>query len=160
MFFLLREENYFLYNLGDKYKSTKFLKKIDNVVERKLIGSYILSDEEKRRLAYIIEKEKPKGYLPYKKLINKLKEDIKKTEDAIDNLPKVNDNDEVNIFSGHSRNKKDNNIYDYSTNITNNSGRKRANSLVNFNKFTFRINSSASTKVNMSKRFSLLNMIL
>ena len=150
-------ENYFLYNLGDKYKSTKFLKKIDNVVERKLIGSYILSDEEKRRLAYIIEKEKPKGYLPYEKLINKLKGDIKKTEDAIDNLPKVNDNDEVNIFSGHSRNKKDNNIYDYSTNITNNSGRKRANSLVNFNKFTFRINSSASTKVNMSKRFSLLN---
>ena len=150
-------ENYFLYNLGDKYKSKKFLKKIDNVVERKLIGSYILSDEEKRRLAYIIEKEKPKGYLPYKKLINKLKEDIKKTEDTIDNLPKVNDNDEVNIFSGHSRNKKDNNIYDYSTNITNNSGRKRANSLVNFNKFTFRINTSASTKVNMSKRFSLLN---
>jgi len=46
-------EKYFLYNLEDKKKSNMFLNKVDNIVRRKETGSYILSDDEIRKLEYL-----------------------------------------------------------------------------------------------------------
>ena len=147
-------ENYFLYNYGNRYKSTKFLKRIDNITERKLQGNYILSAEEEDHLEYLIQKEKEKGLIPFNKLIPQLKKDILKTQDTINDMPKVFINYGQNIISSHSRNKNEN-TQDYSTNITNNSNKRRANSFISFNKLSFRINSGISTKV-AKKRFSLI----
>ena len=83
-------EYYFLYNLGDKYKSSKFLNKVEDLVDRKLTGNFILTDEEAKRLEFLQKNEKPKGFIPYEQLIPKLKNDIMKTQLTIDNLPKVN----------------------------------------------------------------------
>ena len=148
-------ENYFLYNLGDRYKSTRFLKKIDNIIERKLRGNDILKAEDEEHLQYLIKKEKEKGFIPYNKLIPQLKKDINKTQDTINNIP-IKFFDYGNyIISSHSRNRNEY-TQDYSTNITNNSNRRRANSFISFNKFSFGINSRLSTNV-ASKRFSLIN---
>ena len=152
-------EYYFLYNLGDKYKSSKFLNKVEDLVDRKLTGNFILSDEEAKRLEFLQKNEKPKGFIPYEQLIPKLKNDIMKTQLTIDNLPKVNIE---TIETAKSRNiHKENNINDYSTNITSSHrGRiklKKSLSLANYNKFSNRVNSSISTKEYSSKRFSLLN---
>ena len=148
-------ENYFLYNLGNRYKSTKFLKRIDNITERKLQGNYILSAEEEDHLEYLIQKEKEKNLIPFDKLIPQLQKDILKTQHTINDMPKVFLNYGNNIISAHTRNRNEN-TQDYSTNITNNSNKRRANSFISFNKFSFRINSSISTKVG-SKKFSLIN---
>ena len=152
-------EYYFLYNLGDKYKSSKFLNKVEDLVDRKLTGNFILTDEEAKRLEFLQKNEKPKGFIPYEQLIPKLKNDIMKTQLTIDNLPKVNIE---TIETAKSRNiQKENNINDYSTNITSSHrGRiklKKSLSLANYNKFSNRVNSSISTKEYSSKRFSLLN---
>ena len=79
-------EKFFLYNLGDKKKSGLFLNKVDNIVRRKETGNYILSDEEMRKLEFLQKKEKPKGYIPPKTLIPKLKNEIKQTKFACENL--------------------------------------------------------------------------
>ena len=174
-------ENYFLYNLGEKYKSSIYLEKLDEIVNRKLTGNYALSDEEIRRLEFLKENEKPKGYIPLDQLIPKLQNDIIKTQNTIDNLEKENnnkdnskDNNNENIInnnfdintkednnsSAKTRNKQNNKYFDYSTNMTLSSRKikiKKSLSLINYNKYTSRINSSASTKANKSKRFSFLN---
>ena len=159
-------ENYFLYNLGEKYKSTTYLKKVDEIVERKLAGNYVLSDQEERRLEYLRQHEKPKGYIPLNVLIPQLKNDIIKTQKTLDYLEKndisfKNDNNnEIKNTEKTSNKQNNNNIYNYSTNITNSSKNiriKRSLSLINYNKFSSRINSSASTKEQNSQRFSLLN---
>ena len=174
-------ENYFLYNLGEKYKSSIYLEKLDEIVNRKLTGNYALSDEEIRRLEFLKENEKPKGYIPLDQLIPKLQNDIIKTQNTIDNLEKENnnkdnskDNNNENIInnnfdintkednnsSAKTRNKQNNKYFDYSTNISLSSRKikiKKSLSLINYNKYTSRINSSASTKANKSKRFSFLN---
>ena len=170
-------ENYFLYNLGNKYKSSIFLNKVDDIVERKLRGNYVLSDEEMRRLEFLKENEKPKGYIPLEELIPKLKDDIAKTQNTIDNLENKNNVNEVNKNDNNNNkdeinnrnsertrniqnNNNNNNIYNYSTNMTNSSRKiklKKSLSLVNYNKFSSRINSGASTKEQNSQRFSVLN---
>ena len=174
-------EYYFLYNLGDKNKSSIFLQKMENIVNRKITNSYILSDAERRRLEYLKQNEKPKGYIPLNILIPKLKSDINKTQASIDNLEQENkdnsksNNNNDNIInynydsninikrnapnSEKTRNKKKY-VYDYSTNITNSNSKikiKKSLSLMNHNKYTSRINSSSSTKEYDSKRFSFLN---
>ena len=167
-------EYYFLYNLGDKYKSSIFLDKVDDIMERKLRGNYVLSDEEKRRLEFLKENEKPKGYIPLDVLIPKLKQDIIKTQSTVDNLENKNNakdiykndnnNNEINNQSSErTRNiqNNNNNIYNYSTNMTNSSRKikiKKSLSLVNYNKYSSRINSSVSTKEQNSQRFSVLNL--
>ena len=145
--------------MGDKYKSSKFLNKVEDLVDRKLTGNFILTDEEAKRLEFLQKNEKPKGFIPYEQLIPKLKNDIMKTQLTIDNLPKVNIE---TIETAKSRNiHKENNINDYSNNITSSHrGRiklKKSLSLANYNKFSNRVNSSISTKEYSSKRFSLLN---
>ena len=155
-------EYYFLYNLGDRKKSSIYLNKADEIATRKLTGNYILSDEETRHLELLRKNENPKGFVPLDILIPKLKQDIINTKSTIDNLSIKNyyeDNPTIK-----SRNKIDNkenkdNIYVYSTNITKSSKKilKKSLSLANYNIYSSRINSSASTKEYKSKRFSLLS---
>ena len=151
-------EHYFLYNYGDRKKSTIFLRKADEIISRKLTGNYVLSDEETRYLEFLKKKENPKGYTPLNILIPKLKKDIIKTQKSIDNLAINNNIENQRVKSRNNKDNKDN-IFVHSTNMTNSSKNKinKSLSLVNYNKYSSRINSSISTKENQSKRFSLLN---
>ncbi len=168
--------NYFLYNFGNKYKSSIYLNKIDEIVVRKLTGNATLSDKEERRLEFLKKTEKPKGYIPPRQLISQLKKDIIDTQNAIKNINNLNaflkEEKEVsnyepkNYESKNTDNKSRNysslrNIYDYSTNLTNSSNNKikikKNFSLINYNKFPIRLNSSSSTKNYQTKRFSSLN---
>ena len=97
-------EHYFLYNLGDKKKSNIFLRKVDEIVKRKLAGNYNLSDDEIKRLEHLKKKEKPKGYIVPSILIPKLKNDINQTKFTYENLE---DFDKFFEEMG----KKDKNIY-------------------------------------------------
>ena len=157
-------EYYFLYNLGDKKKSSIYLNKADEITTRKLTGNYRLSDEETRHLEFLQKNEKPKGFVPLNILIPKLKQDIINTQNTIDNIAKDNYEENQNIKSRNKIDNKENkenkdNIYVYSTNMTNSSKKvlKKSLSLANYNIYSSRINSSVSTKENKSKGFSLLN---
>lgn len=79
-------EHYFLYNLGDKKKSNIYLRKVDEIVKRKLTGNAKLSNEEIKRLEHLIKIEKPKGYIVPSILIPKLQSDINQTKFTYDNL--------------------------------------------------------------------------
>ena len=79
-------EHYFLYNLGDKKKSNIFLRKVDEIVKRKLAGNYNLSNDEIKRLEHLKKIEKPKGYIVPSILIPKLKNDINQTKFTYENL--------------------------------------------------------------------------
>ena len=136
-------ENYFLYHFANKSKKKtfSFLKKINTIVDKKITRN-VSSDEEIKRLESIKENEKPKGYVPLNILIPQLKNDIFKTQATIAHLEK---------------NTKNNN----NTNISNISKRKlrlnRSLSIVNYNKYFNRIESTDSTKEQNSKRFAVLN---
>ena len=79
-------EHYFLYNLGERKKSSVFLNKVDKIVRRKITGSYILSEDEKRKLELLKKNEKPKGYIPPKILIPKLINEINQAKSTYENL--------------------------------------------------------------------------
>ena len=57
-------ENYILYNYGDRTKGVKFLKKLDDYLEKKLRGINKMSVKEMERIEKIKREEKPKGYIP------------------------------------------------------------------------------------------------
>ena len=102
-------ENYFLYNLGDKKKSNIYLKKVNEIVNRKLAGNYFLSNEEIKRLEYLKKKEKPKDYVPPSELIPKLQNDINKskfTYENLENFDKFFEEDETNKKAEHSNLRK------------------------------------------------------
>ena len=79
-------EDYIVYNLGNRKKAMVFLKKVDNIVNRKKTGNSKLTHEEFEHLEKILQQEKPKGYVPPEVLIPKLKNDIIKSEDTCKNL--------------------------------------------------------------------------
>ena len=154
-------EKYFLYNLGNKNKSSSFLKRINAMVDKKLRGE-VLSDQEIRRIETLKGKEKPKGFVPLNILIPKLKNDIFKTQATIDNLEKQYSKSTSNIKSNDKEdNKNNNNNNNINTNESSIPTRKirlkRSLSLANYNKFYNRIESTESTKAQVSKRFSVLN---
>ena len=154
-------EKYFLYNLGNKNKSSSFLKRINAMVDKKLRGE-VLSDQEIRRIETLKGKEKPKGFVPLNILIPKLKNDIFKTQETIDNLEKQYSKSTSNIKSNDKEdNKNNNNNNNINTNESSIPARKirlkRSLSLANYNKFYNRIESTESTKAQVSKRFSVLN---
>ena len=154
-------EKYFLYNLGNKNKSSSFLKRINAMVDKKLRGE-VLSDQEIRRIETLKGKEKPKGFVPLNILIPKLKNDIFKTQETIDNLEKQYSKSTSNIKSNDKEdNKNNNNNNNINTNESSIPTRKirlkRSLSLANYNKFYNRIESTESTKAQVSKRFSVLN---
>jgi hypothetical protein len=81
-------QDYFSYNLGNKKKAMIFLKKVDNIVNRKKTGNTKLTNEEIEHLEKVLQQEKPKGYIAPNVLIHKLKSDIIKSEDTFKNLVK------------------------------------------------------------------------
>ena len=81
-------QDYFSYNLGNKKKAMVFLKKVDNIVNRKKTGNTKLTNEEIEHLEKVLQQEKPKGYIAPAVLIPKLKNDIIKSEDTCNNLIK------------------------------------------------------------------------
>ncbi len=78
-------QDFIIYNLGNKKKAMSFLKKVDDIVNRKKTGSD-LTYEEKEHLANIISQEKPKGYIPPRILIPRLKKDITASNITYNNL--------------------------------------------------------------------------
>ena len=81
-------QDYFSYNLGNKKKAMVFLKKVDNIVNRKKTGNTKLTNEEIEHLEKVLQQEKPKGYIAPEVLISKLKNDIIKSADTCNNLVK------------------------------------------------------------------------
>ena len=79
-------EHYFLYNLGDRKKSSIFLNKVENLITKKLTGNYVFTDKEMKKFEALQKNEIPKGYISPNILIPKLKNDIKQIQDTYDNL--------------------------------------------------------------------------
>ncbi len=79
-------EDYIKYNLRKKDKSIKFLNKIDDLLNKKKMGSFIESPQEMENLEDDRKNEKEKGYIPPKIEINKLKNDIKSTRSSFKDL--------------------------------------------------------------------------
>ena len=167
-------DHYFLYNLGDRKKSSQFLNKVDKLVSKKLAGNTKISEQEKKQLELLKKNEKPKGYIPPNKLIPKLKNEINQTKFTYDNLENfdkffedlekkdylvlnTNINHKYihsqscnNICSNFFKNKKNNKIKRIKIN-RNLSFIKR---LQNYNN---KLSSSSTKAYNLSKRFSYSN---
>ena len=79
-------EDYIVYNLGEREKSDKFLKKMEILVRKKETGNFIMSDDERKKLSIAEKNEKPKGYIDPNILIPKLKGDIKKSKITYNNI--------------------------------------------------------------------------
>ena len=167
-------EKYFLYNLGERKKSSIFLKKVENMVRRVIAGNAKLTNEERKKLEILEKKEKPKGYIEPNVLIPKLKNEINQTQFTYDNL------DNLDSFLNNFEKKKDfskihtkleknrnsrscnnifSNLFKLKNNILNNKIKihknlsfiKKMN--INNNKFT----SSSTRAYGPSKRFSSSN---
>ena len=82
-------EDFILYNFGEKSKSIKFLKKLDEYVEKKLEANYkknINKNEKLEKLEQLKKKEKLKGHIPLEEEIQILKNDISNCEQTYKNL--------------------------------------------------------------------------
>ena len=79
-------EDYFIYNLGNKDKSVKFLNKIDDLITRKKMRNFKLSIQEMQNLEKIRNNEKSKGYISSEIEINNLKNDIRNTRNSCKDL--------------------------------------------------------------------------
>ena len=167
-------DHYFLYNLGDRKKSSQFLNKVDKLVSKKLAGNTKISEQEKKQLELLKKNEKPKGYIPPNKLIPKLKNEINQTKFTYDNLENfdkffedlekkdylvlnTNINHKYihsqscnNIFSNFFKNKKNNKI----KRIKINRNLSFIKKLQNYNN---KLSSSSTKAYNLSKRFSSSN---
>ena len=166
-------EKYFLYNLGERKKSSVFLKKVENMVRRVIAGNSKLTTEERKKLEFLEKSEKPKGYIAPNILIPKLKNEINQTQstyDNLDNFDKFFENYEKKDYSKihtkleKSRNSRScnnifSNLFKLKNNILNNKIKihknlsfiKKMN--LNNNKFT----SSSTRAYGPSKRFSSSN---
>ena len=168
-------EKYFLYNLGERKKSSVFLKKVENMVRRVIAGNAKLTTEERKKLEFLEKIEKPKGYIAPNVLIPKLKNEINQTKFTYDNLDKFDkffENFEKKNYSKiqiHTKLEKNrnsrscnnifSNLFRLKNNILNNKIKihknlsfiKKMN--LNNNKFT----SSSTRAYGPSKRFSSSN---
>ena len=135
-------EDYFIYNLGNKKKAMIFLKKVDNIVNRKKTGNAKLSKEEREYLEKIIEQEKPKGYISPENLIPKLKKDIITSQDTYNNLY-----DFESFFKSFDTKKKSLNYISSYKNINRSSDNI-------FNK----INNNYQINLNQKNNYSYLNL--
>lgn len=118
-------KDYFNYNLGNKKKGISFLNKVDKLVTRKKNGNEEMTDAEIEHLNKIIKKEKPKGYIPPRIMIPKLKKDILRSKNTCDNLinfekyfKEVDDKKKINdYFSSYTnRNRSSVNIFNNDNN--------------------------------------------
>ena len=79
-------ERYFLYNLGERKKSSAFLNKVNHIIRKKITGNNNLSEEEMKKFEKLKKNEKPKGYIPPNILIPQLKNEINQTKSTYENL--------------------------------------------------------------------------
>ena len=79
-------EDYIIYNLGNKDKSMKFLKKIDDLLTKKKMGNFKISTQEMENLEKFKNNEKSKGYIPPEIEITNLKKDIRSTRNSCKGL--------------------------------------------------------------------------
>ena len=108
---------YFIYNKSvDSQKFLNYLDRIKDILGRKILGSYSLSQDERRHLEELKRKEKPKGYIPPEVLIPSLQEDITKTQFTYDCL--INEYNNKNNISNINKNSVDSNISSYMNNNT------------------------------------------
>ena len=113
---------YFIYNKNvDSQKFLNYLDRIKDILGRKILGNYSLSQDERRHLEELKRKEKPKGYIPPEVLIPSLQEDITKTQFTYDclineynNKNNISNNININI----NKNSVDSNISSYMNNNT------------------------------------------
>ena len=79
-------EDFIVYNLGDKKKGTQFLKRMDDIMERKIKGNNMITAEEKKKLKELEKPEYQKGYIPPEELIQQLQEENNKSKETIKNI--------------------------------------------------------------------------
>ena len=137
-------EHYFLYNLGDRKKSSVFLNKVDNIIRKKITGNYNLSEDEKKKYEFLKKNEKPKGYIPPGILIPKLIQEINQTKSTYENL------DDFDKFFDNV-DKKDNSI------ISSRLISKTRNSRSYNNIFSGILKKNNKIRINKKKISSLIN---
>ena len=79
-------QDFISYDLGDKNKAVIYLKKVDDIVNRKKTGNTKLTSQEMEHLEKIMKEEKQKGYQPPNIVINNLKKDIMQSQETCKNL--------------------------------------------------------------------------
>ena len=79
-------EDFIVYNLGDRKKGTQFLKRMDEIMERKIKGNNMIPAEEMKKLKELEKPEYQKGYIPPEELIQQLQEENKKSKETIKNI--------------------------------------------------------------------------
>lgn len=143
-------EDYFIYNLGKKDKSIKFLKKLENLIGRKKMGNYKENLEDMDNIENL-KREENQNLTPEIE-IPKLRKDIRKTRNSYKNLAEFDQFFEglrkrrklSNFFYLNSRNlkknKSDGNIYNkINKNLNNNStNNENSISIDNSNKYNKR----------------------
>ena len=157
---------YFIYNKNvDSQKFLNYLDRIKDILGRKILGSYSLSQDEKRHLEELKRKEKPKGYIPPEVLIPSLQEDIIKTQFTYDclineynNKNNISNNININI----NKNSVDSNISSYMNNNTsvNNMNNKSTKSIFNSKNKKYDLKKLIIKKINFVKNSKKNNKLI
>ena len=79
-------EDYILYNYGNSAKGVKFLKRLDNYLDKRLKGINKMSVKETERIEKIIKEENKKLFIRPQVEIKNLKKDISNSEKTYKNL--------------------------------------------------------------------------
>ena len=155
---------YFIYNKGvDSQKFLNYLDRIKDILGRKILGSYSLSQDERRHLEELKRKEKPKGYIPPEVLIPSLQEDITKTQFTYDCL--INEYNNKNNISNNiniNKNSVDSNISSYMNNNTsvNNMNNKSTKSIFNSKNKKIELKKLIIKKLNFVKNSKKNNKLI
>ena len=157
---------YFIYNKSvDSQKFLNYLDRIKDILGRKILGSYSLSQDERRHLEELKRKEKPKGYIPPEVLIPSLQEDITKTQFTYDclineynNKNNISNNININI----NKNSVDSNISSYMNNNTsvNNVNNKSTKSIFNSKNKKYDLKKLIIKKINFVKNSKKNNKLI
>ena len=155
---------YFIYNKNvDSQKFLNYLDRIKDILGRKILGSYSLSQDERRHLEELKSKEKPKGYIPPEVLIPSLQEDITKTQFTYDCL--INEYNNKNNISNNiniNKNSVDSNISSYMNNNTsvNNMNNKSTKSIFNSKNKKYDLKKLIIKKINFVKNSKKNNKLI
>ena len=155
---------YFIYNKNvDSQKFLNYLDRIKDILGRKILGSYSLSQDERRHLEELKRKEKPKGYIPPEVLIPSLQEDIIKTQFTYDCLiNEYNNKNNINNNININKNSVDSNISSYMNNNTsvNNMNNKSTKSIFNLKNKKYDLKKLIIKKINFVKNSKKNNKLI
>ena len=155
---------YFIYNKNvDSQKFLNYLDRIKDILGRKILGSYSLSQDERRHLEELKRKEKPKGYIPPEVLIPSLQEDIIKTQFTYDCLiNEYNNKNNINNNININKNSVDSNISSYMNNNTsvNNMNNKSTKSIFNSKNKKIDLKKLIIKKINFVKNSKKNNKLI